>query len=110
MCLAHGIPEVFGLASRIGYELRGWPVEFLRHSAMWGLASRIGYGAICGSRVGFLGHLTMWAVSRSAMELCGRQLTFHEVFGYEGWHFRSGRLLRGWRVVFMRHSAMWAGK
>ena len=49
MCLAHGIPEVFGLVSRIGYELRGWPVEFLRHSAMWGLASRIGYGAICGS-------------------------------------------------------------
>ena len=35
---------------------------------------------------------------------------FPEVFGYEGWPFRSGMLLCGWRVAFMRHSAMWAGK
>ena len=25
----------YGLASRIGYELRGWRVGFLRHSNMW---------------------------------------------------------------------------
>ena len=46
MWLAHGIPEVFGVANRIGYELRGWQVEFLRHSAMWGAGSRIRYEAM----------------------------------------------------------------
>ena len=29
-CLA-----TYGLASSIGYELRGWRVDFLRHSDMW---------------------------------------------------------------------------
>ena len=112
MWLAPGIPEVFGhiwAGSRIGYELRGWQVEFLRHSAMWGLASRIGYEA-------------MWLASRTTEAFnyvgcesvsCGAMweaTEFPEVFGYEGWPFRSGMLLCGWRVAFMRYSAMWAGK
>ena len=52
----------------------------------------------------------MWAVSRSTMKQMWEANEFSEVFGYEGWPFRSGRLLCGWRVVFMRRSAMWAGK
>ena len=76
MWLALGISEVFGLASRIGYELRGWQVEFLRHSAICGGLAVESNTKLCGSQVGFLRHLTMWAVSRSAMKLCGRQMNF----------------------------------
>ena len=103
-CLA-----TYGLASRIGYELRGWEVEFLRHSDMWGLASRIRYEAM------WLAKGTPEASNYVGCEsvCCGavwEANEFPELFGYEGWPFRSGMLLCGWRVAFMRHSAMLAGK
>ena len=47
----------------------------------WGVWLHMGWqvesGAkLCGWQVGLLRHLTMWAVSQSAVELCGRQLNF----------------------------------
>ena len=56
---------------------------------MRGLASRIGYEAMC------LASGTPEAFDFVGCESvsCGAMWEFPEVFGYEGWPFRSGRLL-----------------
>ena len=69
-CLA-----TYELASRIGYELHGCQVEFLRHSDMWELAIRIGY-EVCGWELRLPRNLTMWGVRPSTVDLCGRQINF----------------------------------
>ena len=92
-CLA-----TYGLASRIGYELHGWRVKFLRYSDMWykavwlasGTPEAFNYVGCESVRYG-----AMWEANESLMYLAI----------YEGWPFRSGMLLCGWRVAFVRHSA-----